>query len=35
MDAPECIAFVKQHSDDADFMRGIESIAKFLAERAA
>jgi hypothetical protein len=34
-DAAECIAFRDQHRDDAKFMRGVETIARFLAERAA
>ncbi len=33
--SPECVAFVDQHRGNAAFMRGVETIESFLAERAA
>jgi hypothetical protein len=33
--APECIAFVEQHRDNAAFMRGVETINCDLAKQAA
>jgi hypothetical protein len=35
MESPECVEFRDQHRDNAAFMRGVETLERFFAERAA